>query len=117
MALTLTHASGTTFGIGDRVRVFQKIKEKDKFRSQVFEGLVIKIKGTPESKSFTVRRIGVNQIGIERIFPVDSPVIEKVEVSKRGVEGVKRAKLYYVRGKSTREIDKIYSRTALKKSK
>lgn len=115
MALTITHLN-EKFGIGDRVKVFQKIKEKGKFRSQVFEGLVIKIKGEGQSKSFTVRRIGENQIGIERIFPINSPVIEKITTTKKGMHGVKQAKLYYVRGKSSREIDKIYSRATLKKT-
>lgn len=115
MSLTATHLN-EKFGIGDRVKVFQKIKEKGKFRSQVYEGLVIKIKGEGQGKTFTVRRIGVNQIGIERIFPLFSPVIEKITVTKKGTRGVKQAKIYYVRGKSAREIDKIYSRNSAKKA-
>lgn len=109
MALRITH-NDVEFGIGDRVRVSQKIKEGEKFRVAVFEGMVIKIRGVGGRKMFTLRRIGEAAIGIERIFPVDLPTIEKVEVVKKGTMGVNRAKLYYTREKSTKEIDKIYSR-------
>lgn len=109
MALRLTHKD-VEFGIGDRVKVSQKIKEGEKFRVAVFEGMVIKIKGEGERKMFTLRRIGEAMIGIEKIFPVNLPTIEKVEVVKKGTMGVNRAKLYYTREKSTKEIDKIYSR-------
>lgn len=111
MALTAIHG-GITFGVGDRVKVVQKIKESGKTRSQTFEGQVIGIKGREKGKSFTVRRIGVGQIGIERIYPLASPTIEKIEVVKRGGRGVRRAKLYYTREKSRKEIEKIYSRTS-----
>ena len=109
MALTAQHGE-TTFGVGDKVKVFQKIKEGDKMRSQAFEGMVIGIKGRGENKSFTVRRIGVGQIGIERIYPLFAPTIEKIEVKRKGTRGVKRAKLYYTRDKPKREIEKIYTR-------
>lgn len=109
MALHLKH-NEIEFGIGDRIKVHQKIKEGDKTRVAVFEGMVIKIRGEGGRKMFTVRRIGEAAIGIERIFPVDLPTIEKVEVIKKGTRGIKRAKLYYTRDKSTKEIDKIYSR-------
>lgn len=109
MALRITHKD-VEFGIGDRVRVSQRIKEGEKFRVAVFEGMVIKISGVGGRKMFTLRRIGEAAIGIERIFPVDLPSIEKVEVVKKGTMGVNRAKLYYTREKSTKEIDKIYSR-------
>ncbi len=109
MALRITHKE-TEFGIGDRVKVSQKIKEGEKFRVAVFEGMVIKIRGVGGRKMFTLRRIGEVAIGIERIFPIDLPTIEKIEVVKKGTMGVNRAKLYYTREKSTKEIDKIYSR-------
>lgn len=109
MALLATH-NQTTFGVGDRVKVIQRIKEGEKTRLQSFEGMVLKIRGREENKSFTVRRIGEAQIGIERIFPLMAPTIEKVEVVKNGMSGVKRAKLYYTRDKARREVDKIYSR-------
>jgi len=98
------------FGVGDEVAVHQKIKEGEKERTQVFEGMVIKIRGRGENKSFTVRRVGAQKIGIERIFPLESPVIEKIEVSRSGTKGVKRSKLYYTRGKSARDIEQIYAR-------
>ena len=113
MALTAKH-NETLFGVGDQIKVFQKIKEGEKFRTQVFEGVVIGIKGREENRSFTVRRIGSQQIGIERIFPLFSPTIEKVQVMKEGTSGVRRAKLYYIRHKSKKEIDAIYSRIANK---
>jgi large subunit ribosomal protein L19 len=110
MALTFTHKE-VTFGVGDKIRVAQRIKEGEKSRTQIFEGILIAIKNRGENKSITVRKIGEAGIGIERIFPMSSPTMEKVEVIKKGGVGVKRAKLYYVRAKSAREIDKIYSRT------
>lgn len=109
MALTAIH-SETTFGVGDRIKVIQKIRESGKTRSQTFEGQVVGIKGREENKSFTVRRIGAAQIGIERIYPLASPTIEKIEVVKKGLRGVRRAKLYYTRDKSRREIEAIFSR-------
>ena len=105
----------TEFGVGDRVKVTQKIIEGEKKRSQVFEGMVIGIKGRQENKSFTVRRIGSVLIGIERIFPLKSPGIENIQIVKYGVKGSRKAKLYYTRDKSTREISKIYSRNTLRK--
>lgn len=111
MSLKIKHKD-FQFGIGDRVRVIQRIKEGDKKRLQAFEGMVIAIKGREENKTFTVRRIGAQQIGIERIFPLISPTIETVEVVKKGTRGVRSAKLYYTRDKSKKEIDKIYKRVA-----
>ncbi len=116
MALTVTH-KGVTFGVGDKVKVTQKIKEGDKVRSQIFEGLVLGIRGREENKSFTVRRIGAQQIGIERIFPLSAPTVEKIEVTREGTSGVSRAKLYYTREKAKREIDIIYSRAKRRSQK
>lgn len=103
----------TQFGVGDVIRVHQRLFEadKDKSRIQVFEGIVISIRGKDMGKSAVVRRIGAQNIGMEMIFPLNTPTIEKIEVTKTGVKGVRRAKLYYIREKSRREIDKIYSRT------
>jgi large subunit ribosomal protein L19 len=113
MAINAKH-NDTVFGVGDRVKVTQKIKEGDKIRSQIFDGIVIGIRGEGENKSFTVRRIGVQQIGIERIFPLLSPMIEKIEVVREGKKGIKRAKLYYIRDKSKKEVERIYSRVSKK---
>lgn len=90
------------FEVGDIVDVHQKIVEGDKERVQVFSGTVIMRKGDGINSSFTVRRI-VNNEGVERIFPLHSPKIEKLEVKRRS--RVRRAKLYYLRdrtGKATR---------------
>jgi len=111
MALKTKFKDGE-FGVGDTVRVIQKVKDGDKERKQAFEGLVIGIKGREENKTFTVRRVGVGQIGIERIFPVNAPSLEDVEVVRSGTEGVRRAKLYYTRYTSKKSIDEIYSRAA-----
>lgn len=104
-----------TLGVGDIIKVTFGVKEKDKTRNQVFEGTLIAIKGVLAEKSITVRRIGTQKIGIERIFPLSSPAINKIEVVKKGSKGVKRSKLYYVRHKSKKEAEKIYSRSARKK--
>jgi len=80
---------------GDTVRVYQKIKEKDKERIQIFEGVVIARKHRKEmGATITVRKV-ISGIGVERIFPIHSPTIEKIEILKRGK--VRRAKLYYLR--------------------
>lgn len=80
--------------IGDTVLVYIKIKEEGKTRIQVFEGIVIRRKGSGASATFTVRRISYGE-GVERTFPLNSPSIEKIEVKKKG--SVRRAKLYYLR--------------------
>ncbi|OGM76373.1 hypothetical protein A2394_01805 [Candidatus Woesebacteria bacterium RIFOXYB1_FULL_42_36] len=113
MALKIT-IRDVEFGIGDRVRVVQKISDGDKTREATFEGMVIGIKGREPGKTFTVRRMGEAGIGIERIFPVNLPTIDKIVVVKRGIEGVKRAKLYYTRKKAPTEIEMIFKRAALR---
>ncbi|MCI8540895.1 MAG: 50S ribosomal protein L19 [Erysipelotrichaceae bacterium] len=85
------------FRTGSTVRVHVKIKEGDKSRIQVFEGLVISRQGGGVSEMFTVRKIS-NQIGVERTFPLHSPIIDKIEVVRHGK--VRRNKLYYLRGRS-----------------
>ncbi len=90
------------FKAGDTVNIHYKIKEGDKERIQQFSGVVIQIKGHGVTKSFTVRKIS-NGIGVERIFPLNSLYIDKIEVTKRGA--VRRSKLYYLRdltGKAAR---------------
>jgi large subunit ribosomal protein L19 len=106
MGLYLEH-NETKFQVGDTVRVYQKIKEGKKERTQVFEGLVIKVKGHEGSKSFTVRKIS-SGIGVEKIFPIDSPFVEKVEVTRKGQ--VRRAKLYYLRDRTGRSALKVRER-------
>jgi large subunit ribosomal protein L19 len=86
------------FRPGDTVRVGVLIKEGDKKRIQNFEGVVIAIKGRGTGKTFTVRKIGANNVGVERIFPLYSDSIASLEVVRKGK--VRRAKLYYLRGKT-----------------
>lgn len=81
---------------GDTVRVYERIKEKDKERIQIFEGLIIAQKhGKGLDATFTVRKISAHNIGVEKIFPLHSPMIQKIEVTKH--DKVRRAKLYYLR--------------------
>jgi len=89
---------------GDLVRVYQKIKEGDKERTQQFEGIVLARKhGKGISSTITVRGVRAG-VGVERIFPLHSPNIEKIDILKRG--RVRRAKLYYLREKTEKEIRK-----------
>ncbi|MEN9523969.1 MAG: hypothetical protein RL536_38 [Candidatus Parcubacteria bacterium] len=90
---------------GDQVRVWQKIEEdKGKFRLQAFEGLVLARKhGSEAGATFTVRKV-VGGIGVERIFPLYSPMIDEVELIRRSK--VRRAKLYFIREKASKEIRK-----------
>ena len=95
------------FEVGDTVKVHVQIKEGDKSRIQVFEGTVIAKKHGGISETFTVRRVA-HGVGIERVFPVHSPVVDKVEVIRHGK--VRRAKLYYLRdrvGKAAKVKEQI----------
>ena len=85
------------FGAGDTVRVNFRIREGDRVRVQAFQGVVIRRQnGLGPAANFTVRRIAGGGVGVERIFPLHSPLIESLEVTRRG--SVRRAKLYYLRG-------------------
>ena len=95
------------FNVGDTVKVHVRIKEGDKSRIQIFEGTVIAKKHGGVNETFTVRRVA-HGCGIERVFPLHSPVVEKVEVIRRGK--VRRAKLYYLRdrvGKAAKVKEQI----------
>src|SRR5690554_7884824 len=87
------------FWPGDNVRVHVKIKEGTRERIQIFEGLVIKRQGGGISETFTVRKISYG-VGVERTFPIHSPIIEQIEVTRVGK--VRRAKLHYIRNLSTK---------------
>ncbi len=89
------NASIPDFAAGDTLRVHVKVKEGDKTRVQVFEGLCIARHNKSIGSSFTVRKISFGE-GVERVFPLYSPVLEKIELVRRGE--VRRAKLYYLRG-------------------
>ena len=93
--------------VGDVVKVHVKIREGERERIQVFEGTIIARKGAGVSETFTVRRVSYG-VGVERVFPVNSPKIDKIEVSRVGK--IRRAKLYYLRdrvGKATKVKEKI----------
>lgn len=106
--------------VGDTLRVHYKLIEHEKVsgktkrevheetreRTQVFEGIVLAIKGSGANAMFTVRRIGAGAIGVERIFPLISPWIKNIEVKTRA--NVRRAKLYYLRAKHGREATKLH---------
>lgn len=108
-----------TFHVGDTVRVHYKliehekvagktkreVKEETRERTQTYEGIVLGIKGKGTNKMFVVRHMGVGAIGVERIFPLVSPWIRKIEVKKSGK--VRRAKLYYLRGRQGKAATRI----------
>src|SRR3989344_9009413 len=118
MALQTKH-NEIVFHVGDMVRVYYRIiehekmagktkrsvVEKTKERIQPFEGLVISIKGAEENKSFTVRRLADQNIGVERVFPLISPWIEKIEVKQEGI--VRRAKLNYLKGRGNLDVKAV----------
>lgn len=84
----------TQFDAGDTINVHYRVREGDKERIQQYEGLVISMRGSGANKTFTVRKISSN-VGVERIFPMYSPFIAKIDVKRRNK--VRRAKLYYIR--------------------
>ena len=83
------------FSAGDTITVYYEIKEGAKTRTQFFRGVVIQVKGTGASKTFTIRKMS-GTVGVERIFPINLPALQKVEINKRGA--VRRARIYYFRG-------------------
>lgn len=109
MAITLSTLDKTTrktldLRTGDTVKVHQKIQEKGKTRIQIFEGMILARKhGSEAGATLTVRK-SANGYGVERIFPLYSPMIDKIELVKRSK--VRRAKLYYIRDKAVKEINK-----------
>ncbi len=99
------------FRPGDTVAVHYKIKEGDRERIQVFEGVVIAKKGGGVRETFIVRKVSYG-VGVERIFPLHSPLIQMIEVKRQGK--VRRAKLYYLRGRS-KKASRIKERTGFEK--
>ena len=98
----ITQKEYPDFKSGDTITVYYEIKEGEKSRTQFFKGVVIQIKGTGKTKTFTIRKMS-GTVGIERIFPFNLPTIKKIEVNKKGK--VRRSKLYYLRdrvGKSAK---------------
>jgi large subunit ribosomal protein L19 len=105
------------FRVGDSVKVHTRVKEGEKERTQIFAGVVIGHKGRGLNESFTVRRISYGE-GVERVFPINSPRLEKIEVEREGQ--VRRAKLFYLRGRKGKEalfVKERVSATVAKKAK
>lgn len=94
-----------SIAVGDTVRIHQRIVEEKKTRIQAFEGVVIAVRGRETGKTFVVRKIATGGIGVEKIFPVMLPSIEKIEIKRKG--DVKRAKLYYLRARIGKAAAKI----------
>ena len=94
------------FSSGDTITVYYEIKEGQKTRTQFFKGVVIQVKGSGFSKTFTIRKMS-GTVGVEKIFPINMPAIQKIEINKRG--SVRRARIYYFReltGKKARIKEK-----------
>jgi len=99
------------FCVGDTVKVSQTVKEGDKSRTQAFQGIVIAIRGDGQGKNFIVRKIAVGGIGVEKIYPINTPTVTGIEIIKKGK--VRRAKLYYLRnllGKKATKIKDVFVR-------
>jgi large subunit ribosomal protein L19 len=105
------------FKVGDTIAVEQRVNEGDKTRLQTFEGDVIVIRRQGNGSTFTVRRIGAHGVGVERVYPFYSPLVESIKLVRKGV--VRRAKLYYIRGrvgKAARIKEKITKRDSAAQS-
>lgn len=107
MSLKIKHQD-TIASIGDTIRVHQEIVEGSSKRIQVFEGIIIAVKNRGQNKTFTVRKIGTNNVGVEKIFPVFMPSIKKIEVKRKGK--VRRSKLYYLREKQGKAASRVKER-------
>ena len=83
------------FGAGDTITVYYEIKEGNKTRTQFFRGVVLQRRGSGSSETFTIRKMS-GTVGVERIFPVNMPALQKIEINKRGK--VRRARIFYFRG-------------------
>ena len=105
MAKYFTHHD-TACSVGDTVRVHVQIKEEnDKTRIQIFEGILIAVSNRETNKMFTVRKIASDGVGVERIFPVESPAVVRLEIKQKG--DVRRSKLHYLRDKVGKAANKI----------
>jgi large subunit ribosomal protein L19 len=104
------------FKAGDTITAYYEIKEGQKTRIQFFKGTVIQVKGSGSTKTFTVRKMS-GTVGVERIFPINMPALQKIEVNKKG--SVRRARIYYFReltGKRARIKEKMTAQTPKKKA-
>lgn len=96
------------FKAGDTITVYYEIKEGQKTRTQFFKGVVIQLRGTGATKTFTIRKMS-GEVGVERVFPINMPALQKIEVNREG--RVRRARIYYfrdLRGKKARIKDKAF---------
>src|SRR5699024_10268757 len=112
---TLMNDKHPEFKTGDTVNVHYRVREGEKERIQQFEGLVISRRGSGANQTFMVRKISAGNIGVERIFPLFSPFVAKVELKRQGA--IKRSKLYYLRerqGKSARIKEKDQNRNTVR---
>lgn len=96
----------TDVHIGDSLRVHSNVVESNKTRVQVFEGILIRLRGRGENKTFTVRKIGAGGVGVERTWPVNARSLVKIEVKKK-TAGVRRSKLYYLRNLTGRQAVRV----------
>ena len=103
------------FHTGDTIKLHQKVSEGDKTRIQIFEGIIIAIRNSGAGKSFIVRKIGANSIGVEKIMPVMSPTIADIEHKTLG--NVRRSKLYYLRDRVGRQAVKVKTKQMPKPEK
>ena len=107
-------ASYPDFKAGDTITVSYRIKEGDKERLQKFKGVVLQLRGaTPQTKTFTVRKVS-NGIGVERIFPIQSPFIDEIELNKVGM--VRRARIFYLRNLSGKKARIKEKKMSIKKT-
>ncbi len=83
------------FSAGDTITVYYEIREGEKVRTQFFRGVVIQVRGTGATRTFTIRKMS-GTVGVERIFPINMPALQKIEINKRGK--VRRSRIYYFRG-------------------
>lgn len=105
------------FGVGDTIKVSLAVREGEKSRIQIFQGIVIAIRGTGEGKNFIVRKIATGAIGVEKILPINTPTITGIEIVKKGK--VRRAKLYFLRnliGKKATKVKDVFVKKGQKAS-
>lgn len=104
-----------TFHTGDSVKLYLNVTEGDKSRTQLFEGLIISIKGEQSGKSITVRKIATGAIGVERIIHLGNPNLKKIELKSQG--NVRRAKLYYLRSRIGKKAQKVKLKSPVSNNK
>lgn len=100
--------------VGDTVRLHQQIKEGEKSRVQIFEGIVIAVQNVTASRTFTVRRMAANGIGVEKIVPVNMPGLLKIQVKSRG--HVRRAKLFYLRQRVGKAATRVKEKATVRQA-